>query len=95
MFCGDGANYLGEKMMRSFMRPRQHFTIRGKEILRIEALSDAVFAFAVSLLAVALEVPQNFHELKVILRGACLFSLPFHCSFYSGTSSMFSFAIMH
>lgn len=54
-------------------QPKQHFRIRGKEILRIEALSDAVFAFAVSLLVIALEVPQNFHELKVILRGA----LPF------------------
>lgn len=51
----------------------RYFRIRGKEILRIEALSDAVFAFAVSLLVVSLEVPQNFHELRVILRGA----LPF------------------
>lgn len=62
-------------MLHAFVRPQhqQHFRIRGKEILRIEALSDAVFAFAVSLLVVALEVPQNFHELKVIMRGA----LPF------------------
>src|SRR5512136_635421 len=49
------------------------FRQRGAEILRIEALSDAVFAFAVSLLAVSLEVPQHFHELQVILKGG----LPF------------------
>jgi uncharacterized membrane protein len=62
-------------MLHAFVRPQhhQHFRIRGKEILRIEALSDAVFAFAVSLLVIALEVPQSFHELKVIMRGA----LPF------------------
>ena len=40
---------------------------------RIEALSDAVFAFSVSLLVVALEVPQTFNELKTILQGAVPF----------------------
>jgi uncharacterized membrane protein len=50
-----------------------HFRKRGSEILRIEALSDAVFAFSVSLLVAALEVPQTFSELKTILQGA----LPF------------------
>ncbi|MBL7740401.1 MAG: DUF1211 domain-containing protein [Chitinophagaceae bacterium] len=50
-----------------------HFRERGKEILRIEALSDAVFAFSVSLLVVALEVPQTFHELEIILQGAVPF----------------------
>lgn len=50
-----------------------HFRERGKEILRIEALSDAVFAFSVSLLVVALEVPQTFDELKTILQGAIPF----------------------
>jgi uncharacterized membrane protein len=36
-------------------------------MLRIEALSDAVFAFSVSLLVASLEVPQTFGELKIIL----------------------------
>ncbi len=52
---------------------RQPFRLRGHEIGRVEALSDAVFAFSVSLLVVALEVPQTFHELQLILQGA----LPF------------------
>jgi len=55
---------------------RQHnslFTERGKEIHRVEALSDAVFAFSVSLLVASLEVPQTFHELMVIVRGAVPF----------------------
>ena len=49
------------------------FSNRGKEILRVEALSDAVFAFSVSLLVAALEVPQTFEELITIIKGA----LPF------------------
>lgn len=49
------------------------FRHRSTEILRIEALSDAVFGFSVSLLVAALEVPQTFDELKFIIKGA----LPF------------------
>ena len=40
---------------------------RGKEILRIEALSDAVFAFSVSLLIMSLEVPGSFEEFRNII----------------------------
>lgn len=56
-----------------FRHPVSHFTERGKEIHRVEALSDAVFAFSVSLLVASLEVPQTFHELIIIVKGA----LPF------------------
>lgn len=42
-------------------------TIRGNEIYRVEALSDAVFAFSVSLLIMSLEVPKTFSELKHIM----------------------------
>lgn len=51
----------------------EKFRNRGKDILRIEALSDAVFAFAVSLLVASLEVPQTFDELKVIIQGVVPF----------------------
>jgi len=51
----------------------EKFRHRATEILRIEALSDAVFAFSVSLLVASLEVPQTFDELLVIVYGA----LPF------------------
>lgn len=49
------------------------FRNRSHEILRIEALSDAVFGFSVSLLVASLEVPQTFGELQTIIKGA----LPF------------------
>lgn len=51
------------------------FHYRGKERFRIEALSDAVFAFSVSLLVASLEVPQTFAELKIIAKGAIPFFL--------------------
>lgn len=54
---------------------RDGFLHRGKEIFRIETLSDAVFAFSVSLLAASLEVPQTFDELRVIMNGAIPFFL--------------------
>lgn len=51
----------------------ERFRHRGNELLRIEALSDAVFAFSVSLLVASLEVPQTFNELRHILHGAIPF----------------------
>ncbi len=52
---------------------REKFRHRGKEMLRIEGLSDAVFAFSVSFLVASLEVPQTFEELKIIVKGAVPF----------------------
>ncbi len=45
------------------------FRWRGKEIARVEALSDAVFGFAVTLLVVSLEVPRTFGALKHEMSG--------------------------
>src|SRR5262245_63637063 len=50
--------------------PEQHFRWRGGgEISRVEGLTDAVFAFAVTLLVVALEVPHTFEGLLDVVRG--------------------------
>lgn len=53
------------------------FRFRGHEVKRIEAFSDAVFAFAVTLLIVSLEVPKNFEELMNTMRGFLAFGVTF------------------
>lgn len=56
---------------------KNKFRFRGHEVRRIEAFSDAVFAFAVTLLIVSLEVPKNFDELMITIRGFFAFGVSF------------------
>ena len=53
------------------------FHLRGHEVKRIETFSDAVFAFAVTLLIVSLEVPKSFEELLITMRGFFAFGICF------------------
>src|ERR1700722_4724536 len=57
--------------------PAHGFRNRGEEIKRIETFSDAVFAFAVTLLIVSLEVPKTFQELLISMRGFVAFGICF------------------
>src|SRR5262245_759916 len=58
------------------------FRWRSREITRVEGFSDAVFAFAVTLLVVSLEVPQTFHELRESMDGFVAFALGFALLFW-------------
>src|ERR1700704_2342561 len=66
-----------EKMVQKDIGRSGHFRWRSHEISRIEGLSDAVFAFAVTLLVVSLEVPKTFTELALTMRGFGAFAISF------------------
>jgi uncharacterized membrane protein len=53
------------------------FRLRGHEVQRSETFSDAVFAFAVTLLIVSLEVPKSFDDLLISMRGFLAFAICF------------------
>ncbi len=56
---------------------RPQFRMRGREINRIEAVSDVVFGFALTLLVVSLQVPQTYADLINAMRGLPAFALAF------------------
>jgi uncharacterized membrane protein len=53
------------------------FNWRGNEVSRVEGFTDAVFAFAVTLLVVTLEGPRTFDGLLDVLRGLPAFIICF------------------
>jgi len=59
-------------------RIEKYFRWRGGvEVSRVEGLTDAVFAFAVTLLVVSLEVPHTFEGLVEVIRGFPAFVISF------------------
>jgi uncharacterized membrane protein len=67
-----------EKLIAKGIGLDKNFRMRGTgEVSRIEALSDAVFGFAITLLVVSLEVPQTFNELLEVMRGFTAFAISF------------------
>ncbi|HUR79957.1 MAG TPA: TMEM175 family protein [Thermoanaerobaculia bacterium] len=59
------------------MREKVPFRLRGHEVSRIEAFSDVVFGFALTLVVVSLEVPDTFKELMAAMRRFPAFAICF------------------
>jgi hypothetical protein len=66
-----------EKLIEHEVGISTKFRMRGREVSRIEALSDAVFGFAITLLIVSLEVPRTFDALMEMMRGFIAFAICF------------------
>jgi uncharacterized membrane protein len=74
---------LRESLSKREAEVQNGFHLRGlKDVSRVEALSDGVFAFAITLLVVSLEVPRTFDELLVTMRGFLAFAITFAMLFH-------------
>ena len=62
---------------RRGLLPERYFRWRGGEITRLEAFSDVVFGFALTLLVVSLEVPHSYAEMMAAMRGFLPFAVCF------------------
>jgi uncharacterized membrane protein len=66
---------LRRRLAQRSIGSEEGFSWRGEDVLRIEALADAVFGFALTLLVVSLEVPNTFDELLATMRGFFAFAI--------------------
>jgi uncharacterized membrane protein len=70
-----------QKLVERQVGASKGFRWRGHEPSRIEGLSDGVFAFAVTLLVISLEVPKTFTELVAAMHGFGAFAISFSLLF--------------
>jgi len=71
-----------EKLLPRALRGEPHFRWRGGDVSRIENLSDVVFAFALTLIVVSLQVPRNVGELVAAIVQFPVFAVCFTLLIY-------------
>ena len=59
------------------MAHKIRFHNRGHEVTRLEAFSDVVFGFCISLLVISLEAPKSYTQMMEMLRGFLPFTICF------------------
>jgi uncharacterized membrane protein len=91
-----------EHLTAQTMGGEADFRWRAAEVTRLEGFSDAVFAFALTLLVVSLEVPKTFPELMHAMRGFVAFGACFallanvwyqHCRFFRRYALQSAYAV--
>lgn len=68
---------LRQATMKSGAEAKDPIRWRGKEVSRLEALTDGMFAIAITLLVVSVEVPPSFDALKAKMSGFFAFAFCF------------------
>lgn len=66
----------------AFLQKDKRIAWRSHEPSRLETFSDAVFAFALTLVIVSIEVPRSFNDLLETMRGTLSFAVCFVLLFY-------------
>lgn len=59
------------------MAHKIEFQNRAHEVSRLEAFSDVIFGFCISLIVVSLEAPKDYHEMLEVMRGFVPFAICF------------------
>jgi hypothetical protein len=76
-----------QTLMKDALLMEGDFRVRGANVSRVEAFSDAAFAFVVTLLVISLEVPQDYDQLLDVLKGIPSFAVCFTILVWSSSSA--------